>query len=364
MPRPHGKNSLLQRSQEIASPMNNDSTRLTDANLMQLDADYEQNLRPNRLEQYIGQQHVHDQLLISIQAAKLRSEAIDHVLLHGPPGLGKTTLARIIAAEMNQQFHSTSGPVLEKGRDIAALLSALGSGDILFIDEIHRLNPVIEEILYSAMEDFQIDLILGEGPTARTMKMPLKKFTLIGATTRSGLLTAPLLARFGISLRLEFYQISELSKIVERSARVLNTTIEAAAALEIARRARGTPRIANRLLRRVRDYAEVNQQASINLESVNKSLQLLQIDHNGLDEMDRKFLGALIETYTGGPAGVEALAAAIGEERGTLEDVVEPFLLQQGFLQRTPRGRVATNKAYKHLGLPVPKSQPQPQRLD
>ena len=343
--------------------MSQDNERVTDANLIQQDIDYEQNLRPNRLAQYIGQQQVHNQLQISIQAAKMRSEAIDHVLLHGPPGLGKTTLARIIAAEMGQQFHSTSGPVLEKGRDIATLLSALNRGDILFIDEIHRLNPIIEEILYLAMEDFQIDLILGEGPTAKTMKMPLKKFTLIGATTRSGLLTAPLLARFGISLRLDFYQVAELSKIIERSALVLKTSIEPQAASEIARRARGTPRIANRLLRRVRDYAEVNKQPLINLEAVRQSLQLLQVDHSGLDEMDRKFLRALIEIYTGGPAGVEALAAAIGEERGTLEDVVEPFLLQQGFLQRTPRGRLATNKAYKHLEFAIPKSQPQPRRL-
>ena len=337
--------------------------RLSDPSLAELELNYEQSLRPASLSQYIGQQKIHQQLAISVQAAKMRDEAIDHVLLHGPPGLGKTTLARIIAAEMGQQYHATSGPILEKGRDIAALLSTLERGNILFIDEIHRLNPAIEEILYSAMEDFQIDLMIGEGPTARSIKIDIPPFTLIGATTRSGLLTAPLLARFGISLRLDFYNLEELTSIVQRAAQVLRSAISPEAAAAIARRARGTPRIANRLLRRVRDYAAVHGHLEIDTLAVDKALELLQIDPSGLDTMDRKFLLAIIDTYGGGPAGIEALAATISEERGTLEDVVEPFLLQQGYIQRTPRGRMATNKAYQHLGLTPPPQEPQTRGL-
>ena len=337
--------------------------RLSDPSLAELELNYEQSLRPASLSQYIGQQKIHQQLAISVQAAKMRDEAIDHVLLHGPPGLGKTTLARIIAAEMGQQYHATSGPILEKGRDIAALLSTLERGNILFIDEIHRLNPAIEEILYSAMEDFQIDLMIGEGPTARSIKIDIPPFTLIGATTRSGLLTAPLLARFGISLRLDFYNLEELTSIVQRAAQVLRSAISLEAAAAIARRARGTPRIANRLLRRVRDYAAVHGHLEIDTPAVDKALELLQIDPSGLDTMDRKFLLAIIDTYGGGPAGIEALAATISEERGTLEDVVEPFLLQQGYIQRTPRGRLATNKAYHHLGMTPPPQEPQTRGL-
>ena len=334
--------------------------RLITPQLGESELEFEQELRPARLQQYIGQSHVHEQLSIGVQAAKLRNEAIDHILLHGPPGLGKTTLARIVAVEMQSQFHATSGPILEKGRDIAALLSTLQAGDVLFIDEIHRLSPIIEEILYPAMEDCQIDLMIGEGPTARSIKIDLPNFTLIGATTRSGLLTAPLLARFGISLRLEFYNVDELSAIVRRAAGVLRTPVEPEAAAEIARRARGTPRIANRLFRRVRDYAQVHSAASVDLNSVQKALELLDIDQEGLDSLDRKFLQALIDNYGGGPAGIEALAATISEERGTLEEIVEPFLLQRGYIQRTPRGRVATDRAYEHLHLPVPTRSPQP----
>lgn len=312
----------------------------------------EGSLRPRYLNEYIGQERAKENLRIFIQAAKMRGESLDHVLLHGPPGLGKTTLAAVIANEMGVNMRITSGPTIEKPGDLAALLTNLQENDILFVDEIHRMNRAVEEILYPAMEDFAIDIIIGKGPSANSIRLDLPKFTLIGATTRSGQLSAPLRDRFGVILRLELYTPDELRRIVERSAGILGIQIEAAGADEIARRSRGTPRIANRILRRVRDFAQVTANGVITRDVADKALNRLEIDHLGLDALDRRMLRSIIEFYSGGPVGVETLAATINEESVTLEDVYEPYLLQQGFLTRTPRGRCVTQKAYEHLGIP------------
>jgi holliday junction DNA helicase RuvB len=314
----------------------------------------ERALRPKDLEEYVGQVKAREQLEIFIGAARKRGEALDHVLLFGPPGLGKTTLSHIIATELGVNLRQTSGPVLEKPKDLAAILTNLERHDVLFIDEIHRLSPVVEEILYPALEDYQIDIMIGEGPAARSIKLDLQPFTLVGATTRAGMLTNPLRDRFGIVARLEFYTSEELQRIVTRSARLLNAPIDAAGAMEVARRSRGTPRIANRLLRRVRDYAEVKSDGRITREIADKALAMLDVDPLGFDVMDRKLLDAIIHRFDGGPVGLDNLAAAIGEERETIEDVIEPYLIQQGFLQRTPRGRIATAAAFRHLGLQAP----------
>ena len=324
----------------------------------------ERALRPKLLDEYVGQEKIRGQLSIFIEAARSRSEALDHVLLFGPPGLGKTTLSHIIAAELGVNLRQTSGPVLEKPKDLAALLTNLEKNDVLFIDEIHRLSPVVEEILYPALEDYQIDIMIGEGPAARSVKLELKPFTLVGATTRAGMLTNPLRDRFGIVARLEFYTAEELRRIVTRSAQLLECSIVDDGALEIARRARGTPRIANRLLRRVRDYAQVRADGSVTREVADAALRMLDVDASGLDIMDRALMLAVIEKFEGGPVGVDNLAAAIGEERDTIEDVIEPFLIQQGYLKRTPRGRVATQTAYRHFGLPQPRRSSTPDLWD
>jgi len=323
--------------------------RIISAGALEDDINFETNLRPKTLKEYIGQEKVKDNLGIFINAARKRQEALDHVLFYGPPGLGKTTLANIIAAEMGVNIKSTSGPVIEKTGDLAAVLTNLEEGDVLFIDEIHRLSPVVEEILYPAMEDYQLDIIIGQGPSARTIKLDIPRFTLVGATTRAGLLSSPLRDRFGVISRLEFYTPGELSTIVQRSSGLLNVAIDQEGAAEIARRSRGTPRIANRLLRRVRDFAEVKGDGRIDQDLADLALGRLEVDRSGFDLMDRRILLTIIDKFAGGPVGLDTLAAAVGEERDTIEDIIEPYLLQQGYLNRTPRGRTATTLAYRHF---------------
>jgi Holliday junction DNA helicase RuvB len=328
--------------------------RIVTAARVDEDAQYEAGLRPRVLDDYIGQDRVRENLQVSIAAARQRDEALDHVLLYGPPGLGKTTLAYVIGNELGVPVRSTSGPVLERPGDLAAILTNLAAREVLFIDEIHRMAPAIEEILYPALEDYELDIIIGQGPSARSVKVPLQKFTLIGATTRAGLLTSPLRARFGIVHRLEFYNPSDIEEIVRRSARILTVPIDNAAAGEIARRSRGTPRIANRLLRRVRDYAQVRAAGAITSEVAFAALKLLEVDEHGFDEVDRKLLRTIIDKFGGGPVGINTIAAAISEEKDAIEDMYEPFLIQAGFLDRTPRGRVATARAYDYFGLTAP----------
>jgi Holliday junction DNA helicase RuvB len=340
-----------------------DEDRILTSTMRTEDFEIDQSLRPKSMEEYIGQEKVKEQLKIFIQAAKNRGEPLDHVLFYGPPGLGKTTLASIIANEMGVNMRQTTGPAFEHQGDLASVLSNLQEGDVLFIDEIHRLNNVVEEKLYTAMEDFTLDIIIGKGPSAQTMRLPLNPFTLVGATTRAGMLSSPLRDRFGVINRLELYHDDELQKIVERSARIMKVQIEPQGALEIARRSRGTPRIANRLLRRVRDYAEIKAGGVITKQVADLALRLLEVDELGLDQTDRNILEAIIYKFSGGPVGLETLAATTGEEAGTIEDVYEPFLLQLGFLQKTPRGRMATALAYRHLGAEMPESlRPQPEQ--
>jgi holliday junction DNA helicase RuvB len=332
------------------------TTRPVSAAATREDALLDATIRPKRLAEYLGQKPVRDQLEIYIEAAKRRGEHMDHVLIFGPPGLGKTTLSHVIATELGVNLRQTSGPVLERPGDLAALLTNLQPKDVLFVDEIHRLSPIVEEVLYPAMEDFQLDIMIGEGPSARSIKIDLPPFTLIGATTRAGLLTSPLRDRFGIVQRLEFYNVQELTQIVTRSAKILNMACVHEGAVEIARRSRGTPRIANRLLRRARDFAQVKADGIITHEVAAAAMAMLKIDSAGFDQLDHRLLSIMIENFDGGPVGVDSMAAALSEERGTIEDVIEPYLIQQGFLARTARGRIATRKAYLHLGLKVPKS--------
>ncbi|MDP5146601.1 Holliday junction branch migration DNA helicase RuvB [Shewanella sp. ULN5] len=331
-----------------------EADRLIQPQVLVQDEVIDRAMRPKMLDEYTGQDDTRAQLKVFIQAALNRKEALDHMLIFGPPGLGKTTLAMIVANEMGVNIKSTSGPVLEKAGDLAALLTNLEEGDVLFIDEIHRLSPVVEEILYPALEDYQLDIMIGEGPAARSIKLDLPPFTLVGATTRAGALTSPLRARFGIPLRLEFYNVKDLTTIVTRSAKVMDLAIAPEGAVEIARRSRGTPRIANRLLRRVRDYAEVKHDGVVTKEVAEQALDLLDVDLEGFDYLDRKLLLAIIDKFMGGPVGLDNLAAAIGEDRDTIEDVLEPFLIQQGFIQRTPRGRIATARAYQHFNIIQP----------
>ncbi len=332
----------------------NRPVRLADPEPLPEDVRDEKRLRPDRLEEFVGQPQVRQQLSIFIEAARRRGEALDHVLFHGPPGLGKTTLATILAQELGVEITHTSGPVIERPGDLAGLLTNLGPRGILFVDEIHRLSPVVEEYLYSALEDFTLDILLDRGPSARSLKLNLEPFTLVGATTRSGLLSSPMRARFGVTLRMDFYAPEDLARIVTRSAGILDTTVDADAALEIARRSRGTPRVANRLLRRVRDVALVRGDGHVGLGVTREALRLLDVDEKGLDDMDRRLLGALVERYDGGPVGLQSLAVVMGEDVTTLEDVYEPFLVQEGFIRRTARGREATAQTYAHLGRPLP----------
>jgi len=336
--------------------------RIVTAAPVEEDTQYEAGLRPRVLDDYIGQDRVRENLLVAITAAKQRGDALDHVLLHGPPGLGKTTLAYVIGNELGVQVRATSGPAIEKPGDLLGIVTDLSARDVLFIDEIHRMSPAVEEILYPALEDFEVDIVIGQGPSARTMKMRLERFTLIGATTRTGLLTSPLRSRFGIQHRLEFYTPADLEEIVRRSARILNVPLEDSAA-ELARRSRGTPRIANRLLRRVRDYAQVRADGRVTLDVARAALKMLEVDEHGFDEIDRKLLRTIIDKFGGGPVGIGSIAAAISEEKDAIEDIYEPFLIQNGFLDRTPRGRVATERAYGYFGLDAPDDRRRDARL-
>ena len=337
--------------------------RLVTAARVDEDAQYEAGLRPRQLDEYIGQDRIRENLQVAIDAAKQRAEPLDHVLLHGPPGLGKTTLAYVIGNEMGVPVRATSGPAIEKPGDLVGIVTNLKKNEVLFIDEIHRMSPAVEEILYPALEDYEVDILIGQGPSARTVKIPIERFTLIGATTRTGLLTSPLRSRFGITHRLEFYAPKDLEEIVRRSARILGVPIEDAACVEIARRARGTPRVVNRLLRRVRDFAQVRASGTITLDVAHAGLKLLEVDEHGFDEVDRRLLRTIIDKFGGGPVGLNTIAAAISEEKDAIEDIYEPFLIQNGFLDRTPRGRVATLRAYGYFGLDAPDDRRRDSRL-